>query len=294
MSVRMPAVAGRFYPESPARCRDELLACLPDQPCAAMTDARPLGGLMPHAGWMCSGAIAGRAAAALTLHCLPRTVVIFGAVHFWPGTRAAVYPKGKWITPLGPVQIDADLAERVLDADTQMFEANVRAHDGEHSIEVEVPFFQHLAPDARLLPIMVPPTPRSADVGRAVAGACRDADVDVLFVASSDLTHYGPSYGFTPHGIGEQGLSWATTVNDRRMIDRMLALRDDEIVPEAAAHQNACGSGAIAATIAACRAFGVSRAILLEHANSHEILKARFDEPPTDAVGYAAIAFVAP
>src|SRR5262249_40324671 len=186
--------------------------------------------------------------------------------------------------------IDAPLATRICQF-SKLLESDPHVHAAEHSIEVVVPFVQHLWPQARLVPIMTPPAAQAHEGGAAVARVCLDAGADVVYLGSTDLTHYGPSFGFTPMGIGANALAWAKDTNDRRIIDLMLAMRADAIVPEAFAHQNACGPGAIAATIAACQTAGGRSATLLQHTTSFETLRSRFNEPPTDAVGYAGLLF---
>ena len=109
-----------------------------------------------------------------------------------------------------------------------------------------------------------------------------------VFLASSDLTHYGPAYGFAPAGVGEQGIAWAME-NDRRLLAQVERFEIDRIVPEVVAHHNACGAGAIAAMLAACAEAGASSARVLRHASSYETLADVAPQPPVDAVGYAAV-----
>jgi AmmeMemoRadiSam system protein B len=78
--------------------------------------------------------------------------------------------------------------------------------------------------------------------------------------------------------------------NDRRVIDLVLSMRAEAVVPEVRANLNACGAGAITAMLAACRELGATQARLLRHANSHETLGAAAGQPPDNVVGYAAIA----
>lgn len=290
MLIREPVVAGRFYPSQPDRCRAELAACLPQHVPELPADVQILGGIVPHAGWICSGAVAAQVIAALAQSRALRTVVIFGAVHVPHGPRAAVFTSGAWETPLGTVSIDDRLAGRIAES-SSLVEADPHAHEDEHSIEVQVPFIQHYLPKVKIVPIMVPPSEKSHTVGQIVGRVCAESAADVAFLGSTDLTHYGPSYDFEPHGGGMAGLNWARNENDRRMIDLILGLKDDAVVAEARTRQNACGSGAIAATIAACRQAGATRATLLRHTTSYEVLRARFNEPPTDAVGYAGVVF---
>jgi AmmeMemoRadiSam system protein B len=246
---------------------------------------------MPHAGWLYSGEVAARALNAVAAMRKPDVAVIFGAIHVPHGPRATLFASGAWETPLGLAHVDDRLCTR-LHGQTGLLEIDPHAHENEHSIEVEVPFLQHLLPDTRICPIMVPPTDTAATLGAAVGRACKSYGADVIFIASTDLTHYGPIYGFTPHGVGPAGLEWAKNVNDRRMIDAISALRDRDVVEEADRNKNACGAGAIAATIAASKAMGATTGILLEYTNSFEVASTFSPEPARDAVGYAGMVLV--
>lgn len=296
MMIREPAVAGMFYPGKQEQCRRELCGCVERAAqAAAQSDpaaglGRIIGGIVPHAGWVCSGAVAARAFSLIAKGPHPAVVVLFGAVHVGHGARASIFASGAWETPLGLVEVEARLAERIC-GQTNLLEAAAHAHDGEHSIEVQLPFIKHLLPEAKIVPIMAPPTDKAGPLGTAVGRACKTYGVEAVFIGSTDLTHYGPGYGFTPQGLGEKGLSWAKNVNDRRMIELIVGMREDQVVEEAQANQNACGAGAIAAAIGACKAYGGRRATLIEHTTSHEVLRGMSDEPMRDAVGYAAIIF---
>jgi AmmeMemoRadiSam system protein B len=113
----------------------------------------------------------------------------------------------------------------------------------------------------------------------------------VAYIGSTDLTHYGPNYGFLPEGIGQQGLAWAKDVNDRRLIELMRLMKAEEIVREASEHRNACGSGAIAATLAACKLAGAQQGVLLDHVSSQEVARSMQYPASDDAVGYAGMVF---
>lgn len=293
MSARSPAVAGQFYPQSPERCRLEARQCLgvtaPTAEMSAALSASPaIGGIVPHAGWICSGAVAAEVIRQVLAEP-PETLVIFGAVHRRGVPPAAVDNTGTWETPLGPIQVDQELADAVVSASPH-FSADASSHRLEHSIEVQVPFVRELAPETMLLPVMVPPSEHAAGIGRTVAETARRLHRNVRFLGSTDLTHYGPRYGFTPQGSGPAGLAWAKEENDRRMIDLVLNLAADRVVDEARARHNACGSGAIAATIAASVFAGARRGRLLRHTTSSEMLADRLGAME-DAVGYAGIVF---
>jgi len=290
MMVREPIVAGRFYPADAEPCRRELERCLRGQLDEDKLPEHPLGGIVPHAGWMFSGPVAGLVFAAIAKKRRPATFVLFGAVHSAATSRAAIFESGQWQTPLGAVAVDERLAQRVL-AQTNLIEADPFAHESEHSLEVLIPFIQHLFGEAKILPIMVAPTDEAHEVGQAVARTVAAFDADVVFVGSTDLTHYGPSYGFVPQGLGPEALRWAKQVNDRRLIELIEAMAADKIVAQTTEHRSACGGGAIAATVAACKELGATRAVVLEHTTSEEILRQRGAGGGPDAVGYAGILF---
>ncbi len=285
MMIRAPAVADMFYPSASAACRQSLDECFKARSPLPAIDGKIIGGLVPHAGWVCSGRVTAAVVSAISEQRSPGTFVIFGAVHRRTGSKAAIFSRGKWDTPAGPIDIDESLAERLM-GQTELIEDDPRAHELEHSIEVQVPFIQRLFPDARLLPIMVPPSPHAAEIGRTVGRTLESRGGDAVMLASSDLTHYGPRYGFTPKGTEADGLDWAKNVNDRRFIDLVLDLDADAVVAEAAQHRNACGSGAVAALIAAAKVLSADRGVLLDHTTSAETVGV---DARNNAVGYAGI-----
>jgi MEMO1 family protein len=195
MLVRSPAVAGQFYPADPEVCRREVQQLTSGAEHAAAQGlpglGRLLGGIVPHAGWICSGAVAGEVIATLTRDADIETVVLFGAMHRVRGQRACVFSEGAWETPLGAVAIDEELASAI--ADSPLLTTDDEPHELEHSIEVQIPFVRELAPTARLLPILTPPSPSAPQVGELVADAAARLGRRTVFIGSSDLTHYGPA-----------------------------------------------------------------------------------------------------
>jgi AmmeMemoRadiSam system protein B len=159
-------------------------------------------------------------------------------------------------------------------------------------MEVQVPFIQHLFPDARILPILTPPAEQAIRLGEIVASLiASDEERKIVCLGSTDLTHYGPRYGFTPMGTGKEGLKWATEVNDKQFIDFALALQPDKMLESANENYNACGAGAAAAAVAAAKALGKTKGVLLAHTNSNEIMLHKMGVTSREAVGYAAIVF---
>jgi AmmeMemoRadiSam system protein B len=200
-----------------------------------------------------------------------------------------VYDQGAWQTPLGEVPVDGELAVALLKA-VPALRADRGAHAREHSIEVQLPLMQVLSPGVRILPINVSPSKQADRIGREIGEALKGDFATVSAVGSTDLTHYGPSYGFTPAGLGAAGLEWAAE-NDERVLRAIEQMEADAVIEEAATHHNACGGGAIAATISACSALGATRGVRLEYTTSAEVMKAVYSSRADDCVGYASVIF---
>ncbi|MBN2018603.1 MAG: AmmeMemoRadiSam system protein B [Sedimentisphaerales bacterium] len=291
MQKRRPIVAGQFYPDRKDQCIDEITQCLEEIKLTPHLPDEIVAGIVPHAGWTFSGATAAFVFAAIKQrHPKVDTFVIFGAAHGYLGQPPAVYDKGGWLTPLGEIAIDEELAAAILESKTAVSDCD--AHNSEHSMEVQVPFIQHLFPDAKILPILTPPSEQAIPLGKIVASLITsDDERKIVCLGSTDLTHYGPRYGFTPMGAGKEGLKWATEVNDRQFIDFALKLQPEKLLETAAENYNACGAGAAAATVTVAKALGKTKGVLLAHTNSNEIMLKKMGVSSRESVGYAAIVF---
>ena len=291
MQKRKPIVAGQFYPGRHDQCVEEINQCLGEVTLNKPLPDTIVAGIVPHAGWAFSGATAATVFSAIKqIHPTVHTFVIFGAAHGYLGQPPAVYDKGVWSTPLGEIAIDEGLANAILESKTAI--SDREAHDSEHSMEVQVPFIQYLFPDAQIVPILTPPSEQAIRLGEIVASIIvSDEERKIVCLGSTDLTHYGPRYGFVPMGAGKEGLKWATEVNDKQFIDFALKLQPDKMLESAAENYNACGAGAAAATVAVAKTLGKTKGVLLAHTNSNEIMLRKMGATSRESVGYAAIVF---
>ena len=290
MRIREPVVAGRFYPADAETCKSELTELWVQTRATQRSSCAWVGGIVPHAGWVFSGAVTAKVFAALESAKKPKTIVLFGGVHQKIGSDAAMFTDGRWETPLGAVEIDGRLAERIL-GQTNLVVDDPYGHENEHSIEVQIPFVQLAFPESKIVPIMVPSGPRALEVGEAVGRTIRTYHYEALVIGTTDLTHYGPQYGFTPKGIGAEGTAWAKESNDRRSIDEVSHIHGDKAVDEAARNRNACSGGAVAATIATAKALGARQGTVLEHTSSAEVVAREEGGEALDSVGYVGIVF---
>ncbi len=265
---RHPAVAGSFYPAEPGTLTEDLRRLCAGR--EAPRRPRAIALMVPHAGYIYSGGVA---AATYCAAGLSSRVVILGPNHTGAGEPVAVYDRGAWRSPLGDAPIDEPLARAVLEH-CRFARADERAHLREHSLEVQVPFLQHLLKRITLLPICVGTQKLTVllDLGRALAEAVRLAGEDVLIVMSSDMSHYIPA------DVAER--------LDRLALDRALAL-DPEGLHRVVRQRDIsmCGLAAAVAGFEASRRLGAREARLIAYANSGD----RSGDYES-VVGYAGIA----
>jgi AmmeMemoRadiSam system protein B len=291
MQTRKPIVAGQFYPGQHNSCVDEVNEYIAQIPVFDELPEEIAAGIVPHAGWMFSGAPALMVFSAIKQrHEKVNTFVIFGAAHSYFSSVPGVYDRGSWLTPMGEVVIDEELADKLLK--TGAAQSNPDVHRSEHSIEVQVPFIQYLFAGAKILPIVTPPMQQALKLGEAVGEIISaEGNKKIVCIGSTDLTHYGPRYGFTPMGTGADALKWSTEVNDRKFIDLALKLDPEGMLASSTENCNACGGGAAAAAVAAAKKLGKTKGLLLAHTDSNKVMKEKMGTSSADSVGYAAIVF---
>jgi AmmeMemoRadiSam system protein B len=251
--IRRPAVAGAFYPAGEDSLRKELQALTGGSRVADVPPPRAL--LVPHAGYIYSGRIAARTYLSAGL---PGRFIVLGPNHTGEGEPIAVQSEGAWRTPLGDAPIDAPLAAAVL-KEAQGARVDPAAHRREHSIEVQIPFLQHLAPGSRFVPICVGTHRIEAllELGEGLARAIAAAEEPVTLVLSSDMTHYEPA------DVAER--------RDRLALEKILAI-DPEGLLRVVRDQaiTMCGVAPVVAGLEAARRLGARRGILVVSGHSGE------------------------
>jgi len=191
MLVREPAVAGRFYPGTAAEVAADVAALYGDAGGADAAGENACAVMCPHAGWVYSGKLAARTLASVHV---PERVVVMCPNHTGRGARVAVMTEGAWKVPGATVPIDATLAHRIVEEAKGIRGArhDEAAHAFEHAIEVLLPLLLARQPALQLVPIVVGglDLAECRALGEAIARAV--GDLDVLVVASSDMSHYLP------------------------------------------------------------------------------------------------------
>lgn len=239
---------------------------------------------MPHAGWVYSGEVA-----CGVFRCLqsggsaPETVVLFGR-HLHPGSRNYIMKEGQWSTPLGELSVDQGLGEGLASRFDFVQETATR-YEQDNTIELQLPFVKFFFPNALILPLGLPPSVSSPTIGEAVAEVAGMIGRRIVAIGSTDLTHYGPNYGFTPKGSGSDAVKWVKEQNDRRVVERILKMDAAGVIQESLRNQNACCAGAVSAAIAASTKLGAGSGFELSYSSSYDI------RPDSSFVGYAGILF---
>jgi AmmeMemoRadiSam system protein B len=257
-AVRPPAVAGRFYPGDP----DELEEVVNEYLSAKVAKCSAFGCVVPHAGYIYSGHVAGAVYATLKL---PRRCVILGPNHTGCGDPLAINRHGGWETPLGEAQIDESLAAE-LSAAFPMLSDDAAAHLAEHSIEVQLPFLQRCVRDLRFVPICIGTSNFAllAGLGKALAATIRRMKEPVIIIASSDMNHYESDQ--------------ITRVKDGKAIDAILTFggRDADAgraLYDIVHHQqiSMCGYAPAVVMLTACARLGATGAELVRYATSGDV-----------------------
>lgn len=189
--ARPPAVAGRFYSGTEKDLRQEVEQLFTHA--VAPTGHRVRALIVPHAGYVFSGGVAASAFNQLNRKSNYKRIFLIGSSHRVPVPGAAVYTEGDYRTPLGTVRVDSELGKELVTAHPGLFTSNSHAHSGEHSLEVQLPFLQHIYGNKILLVPLV--------IGTFKASVCREIaealapwfTKENLFVISTDFSHY-PSY----------------------------------------------------------------------------------------------------
>ena len=183
---RAPVVAGQFYNGRENALRSEVRKYLA---LAAEKSGRPtILAMAPHAGYVYSGAVAGKT---LGRADLAGTVILLGPNHTGQGRALAVWPEGRWFTPLGGMACGSDLADVLLRAEHRL-SPDYRAHLTEHSLEVMLPFLTVINPEMRIVPVSVSENRYEilASVGANMAKTLKNWSEPVSIVVSSDMSHY--------------------------------------------------------------------------------------------------------
>jgi MEMO1 family protein len=265
-AIREPVVAGRFYPRDPQKLRAEIESYLS----LTATPVPALGCVIPHAGYMYSGHVAGAVYSKLDF---ASRLIILCPNHTGRGTPLSIMSEGEWQTPLGKVSIDGEIASLLRDRFPLLAEDS-EAHRSEHATEVQLPFLQVRLGQFTFVPIAVGTgrfVPLSL-LGSAIGETIASLGQRVTIIASSDMNHYESDA--------------ITRRKDARAIEPILDL-DPRGLYDVVTNENItmCGYGPTVAMLTAAKQLGATKAELIRYATSGDVSGDR-----DTVVGYAGVA----
>ncbi len=265
---RQPAVAGMFYSENPKELKFNLSELIN----FAKKRIKAKGIVVPHAGYMYSGWVAGRVYGSIEP---PDTAIILGPNHTGLGDEASIFDGESFVTPLGEAFIDKPIVKNLIKK-VHFLSTDPLAHMHEHSIEVQVPFLQYINPDIKIVPICLGHISfeEIQILGNAIGEVIEETSIkDILIVASSDFSHY------VPHEVAKE--------KDMLAIREILNLSEERLLKIVFQEKiSMCGVIPVAVTIVACKKIGATKAQLIEYMTSGDIIK-----DYSSVVGYGGIIF---
>jgi AmmeMemoRadiSam system protein B len=252
--VRRAAVAGSWYPNDSAtlaREVDRYLDAAGEPP-----PGEPVAIVAPHAGLVYSGPIAAHAYNLLRGRDI-EVVVLAGPSHYVGFEGVAVYERGSFETPFGPMPVAADWTD-ALQAASPFIHPHPTAHVREHSLEMQLPFLKRVLPDVEIVPLVMGHQRRETAyaLGDAIAAAAKGRKA--VLVASTDLSHYQPAA--------------AAARLDRKVIDQVERFDPDGLMSLLESFpEHACGGGPTVAVMRAAKLLGAVHTRVLKYGDSGDV-----------------------
>ena len=267
-----PANAGELRTAIDQAFRDQKFG--PGMPPPSYKKRKIYGAVVPHAGYVYSGAVAANSYYEISPHSFDNAVIV-GPNHYGIGSGVATMRAGTWETPLGTVEVNGEWASEVAKR-SGIVDFDDSAHSRDHCLEVQLPFLQYIGRQFTIVPIVLilQDIDTAYDLGKAIADTAAEKDGKTLLIASSDLTHYEPNE--SAHRKDGELLKAMMALD----VSRFYAVLERMDV-------SACGYGAIASIMVAAKSLGATRGELLKYATSGDVTG------DTGAVvGYSSVVFV--
>jgi len=276
-SVRRAVVAGQFYPASAQGLRRNIESLI-DVSIDPETKTKKynvksdvIACMLPHAGYMYSGQVAGKTVSSINIK---DRVILLGPNHTGYGANFSIICEGTWETPLGNLEVDSELAKKLLNNCPSLRE-DLLAHAYEHSLEVELPFLQYFKENFKIVPISILSDDLHAlkEIGRQMGEAIKELNIkdNVLLVASTDMTHY------EPYALAKK--------KDKEAIEAILELDEDKLIDKVKRlNISMCGYAAVAVMLSAAKYLGAKTSRLIHYQTSGDVTR-----DFSSVVGYAGI-----
>jgi AmmeMemoRadiSam system protein B len=276
MNLREPSLPAGWYPRDPHDI-EAFLSPFSGEKGAA--NALASAAISPHAGWFYSGLSAAASVSSLSKDA--DTIVIIGG-HLPAGVSVLLAEEDGVRTPFGAMNIDREMRDFLRSKVKTMPDTYQ-----DNTVEVLIPMVHYFFPKAQLLWARFPADSSSFEGGKVLAEAAEALGRKLTVLGSTDLTHYGVNYGFSPMGRGKKALDWVRRVNDAAFIKAVLSGNPDEVLVRSEEDFSACSAGAVLGVMGFISRNG-AKPELLDYRTSADALDG---EIPDSFVGYASVTF---
>ena len=282
MEIKKMAFAGSWYPADPKECEASIKNFLKNKH-NLLGEGEIFGGIVPHAGWYFSGSIACQVIAGLQSGAKSDTIILFGA-HMHKQSEPFILSHGFVETPFGDIEVDKELTDKIC-AGISLRQRSPLKFPDENTFELQFPFIKYFFPDAKIVVCGVAPSFFASVIGSMVVEEAKNLSRNIKVIGSTDMTHYGPDFGFTPAGTGEKAVEWVKNKNDKNAIKALMEMDESKIISHGLENKSMCCAGAAAATVAACKKLGAIKSMEVDYSTS-------FDKSGGSSfVGYAGILY---
>lgn len=270
-----------WYPVSREDCKSEIESYLKGWSPPRIPFEERRGGIVPHAGWYFSGKLATRVLSSLRSNKKLDLVVVYGG-HLGPKDYPRIVLEEVWETPMGDIEIETKIVKSLMKRIEFKEES---PYSGDNTIEIQLAMIKYFFPETKIIAIRSPASSKAIMIGREVANIIREEGISAIAIGSTDLTHYGPNYGFVKKGVGPSSVEWVKKENDKGFIDHALRMDMEGLLRHAEENYSACSAGAAASSMATCNVLGAEKGFLIDYYTSYDIL------PDQSFVGYAGIIY---
>jgi hypothetical protein len=281
MNRRKRILPRGWYPIDEKDCKREIESYLEGWTPPRLPASEGLGGIVPHAGWYFSGKLAARVFHTLKLNSKADVVVLYGG-HLSTEGLPRIVTEEACETPFGDMEIHTSFVKALMKSMDMEKES---PSSGDNTIEIQLAMVKYFFPKAKLVAMRSPLSLRAETLGKEVAAIAKKEGIAIVAIGSTDLTHYGPNYGFLKKGVGPASVEWVKKENDKGFIDRALSMDAEGLLKHAIENDSACSAGAAMAAAATCKALGSQKGVLLDYYTSYDIM------PDDSFVGYAGIVY---
>ncbi len=295
--MRKAVVSGQFYPSDREELIEQIKACfnhkfgkkllktIAKTKKKTKTDSKFIGLISPHAGYIYSGPCASHGFSFMLKSSLPETLIIIGPNHTGQAQAEFSLSLEDFETSLGIIKNDKELGKKLMESSIIVHDEI--AHQYEHSLEVQLPFLQYIyqiaKKDFKIVPIIISTQDydKCVEVAEDISKIVKGSSIGII--ASSDMTHYGPGYGFMPFSYNKDTKKNLYDL-DRKAIDEILNLNSEAFF-QRAIKTTICGFAPIVVLIEVSRILK-KQAKFLKYYTSGDIV-----QDYSSAVGYASITF---